>query len=116
MGLDFRGSEAHWSYSGFNHFRRRVWAAAGHNPEDMEKLFDKQVLPPRSALEDGIWPLINHSDCDGDLTVEEMRLVEPRLRQIVLLWPEDDYDRVQGLRLADGMLECIEAGEALEFR
>jgi hypothetical protein len=77
---------------------------------------DGTKVTQKSALsKDGIWPLLNHSDCDGDLTVEEMKIVEPRLREIVMRWPEDDYDRTQGLLLADGMRECIANGEEMEF-
>lgn len=113
MGLDFRGAEARWSYSGFNRFRERLVAEAGF-AGTLDKLFNEHAIP-KGLDKDGIWPLINHSDCDGYLTVEEMRLVEPRLRELVSGWSDNDYDRLHGLLLADGMVECIEAGVALEF-
>lgn len=113
MGLDFRGANARWSYGGFNRFRNRLVAEAGH-PGTLDDLFDKHIIPP-GLDKDGIWPLINHSDCDGELTVEEMRLVEPRLRELVSRWPENDYDRLHGLLLADGMRQCIDEGEVLVF-
>lgn len=114
MGLDFRGADAHWSYGGFNRFREKLVAAVGHPAPALDKLFNDQVIP-RGLDKDDIWPLINHSDCDGELTVEEMKKVEPRLRTIVSLWPEDDFDRIQALLLCDGMRECIANDEPLEF-
>ena len=113
MGLDFRGADAHWSYSGFNKFRIRLIAEVGF-PGAWDKLINFHVVP-NGLKKDGIWPLLNHSDCDGELTVEEMKLIEPRLREIVSRWPEDDYDKQHGLLLADGMLDCILEGIPLEF-
>lgn len=66
-------------------------------------------------LTDPIVPLINHSDCEGELTAEECRSVAPRLREIVSVWPDDDYDRIMATHLANTMDECAEADVPLEF-
>src|SRR3546814_10410785 len=61
-------------------------------------------------------PLLDHSDCDGELTPEEGRQVAPRLREVVkAVWPGDCYDRQTGLALADGMDAAAKANEPLEF-
>ncbi|MFP3842037.1 hypothetical protein U5N22_17430 [Bacillus safensis] len=36
MGLDFTHYEAHWSYSDFHDFRRKLAACIGMNLDDME--------------------------------------------------------------------------------
>ncbi|CAM5353616.1 hypothetical protein [Bacillus safensis FO-36b] [Bacillus safensis subsp. safensis] len=36
MGLDFTHCEAHWSYSDFHGFRKRLAACIGMNLDDME--------------------------------------------------------------------------------
>ena len=68
-----------------------------------------------STVHDDIVPLLNHSDCDGDLTVEECKRVAPRLRELVKDWSDDDYNKIHALALADGMDEAVEHNEPLEF-
>ncbi len=113
MGLDFSHGNAHWTYSGFNRFRKRLAAAIGFDLDEM----DGFKLNGRSwnDMKDAIKPLLNHSDCDGDLTPDECRQVEPRLREIVSAWPDDDFDKQQALLLADGMFEAVILDESFEF-
>jgi len=56
-----------------------------------------------------------HSDCDGELSPEDCAQVAPRLLELIKNWPDDDYDKREARVLAEGMLECAEAKEALEF-
>lgn len=63
---------------------------------------------------DPIKPLLNHSDCDGELSPVECAVVAPRLRQLIENW-EDDRDKKQGLMLAEGMEYCVTNGEVLIF-
>ena len=67
------------------------------------------------SLSDDIVPLLNHSDCDGELTPDECRTVAPRLRELVAGWPDDDRDKRQALDLADGMELAATNGESLTF-
>jgi len=64
--------------------------------------------------DDPILPLLNHSDCDGELAPEVCQVVAPRLREIVTGWP-DDYDRRQAFMLADTMERCGQEGRPLVF-
>jgi hypothetical protein len=111
MGLDFQGSDAHWSYGGFHRFRLRLSAAIDL---DFEGFCEGKPATEANA-KDPIFPLLNHSDCDGDLSPEDCATVAPRLREMVAPWPEDDYDKHQALLLAEGMEECAKNGESLEF-
>jgi hypothetical protein len=113
MGIDFSHCEAHWSYSGFNRARNRLAAAIGFELYAMDGF--KSNGRPWSEMKDAVKPLLNHSDCDGDLTVEECKQVAPRLREIVSQWDKDDYDRKHFEELARGMDAAAEAGEPLEF-
>ena len=66
-------------------------------------------------VKDPITPLLNHSDCDGELTPEECRTVAPRLRELVANWKEDDYDKAKAIELAEGMELAAKNNELLEF-
>lgn len=112
MGLDFRGADVSWAYSGFMRFRQRVVNGAGYMG-DLREMYGHGL--PAAMKKDDIYDFIDHSDCDGELTPEQMRKIEPRLRAIVSLWPDGDTDKTRGLALCDGMRACIQAGENLEF-
>jgi len=112
MGVNFSHCDVGWAYSGFNRFRDRLTKELGFSLKDMEgfggnKSWDK--------IKDPILPLLNHSDCDGNLTPEECKEVAPRLRELVQNWHEDDFDRQAALGLAEGMDAAADAGEKLEF-
>jgi hypothetical protein len=104
----------------------------------LERIWNEMIEaegPKRSwdEIDDPIKPLLNHSDCDGVLTPEECAQVAPRLREIVTLWPDrmqsyvelngtkvpsrwfDNYDKVQALRLVEGMEKAAAANEELRF-
>lgn len=66
-------------------------------------------------IKDPIKPLLNHSDCDGDLTPDQCREVAPRIRELVKDWPDDDRDKINALLLADGMDLAVNKKENLEF-
>lgn len=112
MGLAFRQSNAQWSYSGFNAFRCRLAAEIGINLREMAGFGPPER--PWHKITDGISPLLNHSDCEGELTPEECKRVAPRLRELVADWT-DGHDKQNALELADDMEATAEKGEALVF-
>lgn len=112
MGLDFNNSDAHWAYSGFMRFRSRLAEHEGFSLADMQG-FDGSR--PWDEITTAIKPLLDHSDCDGELTPEECAQVAPRLREILATWNPDEYDTKSGYELADGMDDCARNGESLEF-
>lgn len=111
MGLDFAQSEAHWSYSGFNRFRRRLAKADGY---DLDEMWELEDSGKKSFKDLPMHDFYFHSDCDGKLTVEQMRVILPRFRELLKMI-EDDYDVWEGNILADDMENCILDGEELEF-
>ena len=58
-------------------------------------------------------PLLHHSDCDGSMTPEECAQVEPRLREIIEQW--EDNDREPGLSLCSLMRYCADDDWHLVF-
>jgi len=112
MGIDFSHTEAHWSYSGFMNFRRRI-AQEIEIDLDMMEGFGGDI--PFDSVNDPIMPLLNHSDCEGELTPKECGIVAPRLRELVSTWDDEDYDKRHALYLAEGMDEAVDRNENLIF-
>lgn len=122
MGIDFSGCSAHWSYGGFHAFRERLAAAIGIDLNQMHGFGPRRHNAdtpfadiPWDTVQDAIVPLLNHSDCDGELTPEQCRTIAPRLRELVAGWRADDYDRIQALLLVKGMKRAAARGVSLEF-
>lgn len=114
MGIDFSHGEAHWSYSGFMRFRSKLIETLELG--DLNEMYDDgSYVDKLSNIP--IYPLINHSDCDGFLTVEEMKQIIPQLDLIIAMWEDsgDDYDVGRGREFIEGMKYAIEEGESMEF-
>lgn len=119
MGVDFSHSNAAWPYVAFSIFRGALAAHEGIDLDRMEGFRNKGDDRARVSW-DGVTsplvPLLNHSDCDGELTPDECRQVAPRMRAVVsVIWPPGHYNHEAGLLLADGMDAAAAAGEPLQF-
>lgn len=112
MGLDFSPGEAHWSYSGFNEFRRKLAAEINIDLGEMEG-FGGPIS--WDGVRDPIKPLLNHSDCDGELSVSECIVVYPRLLELVKNWDDENYHKEQAKILADDMKHCVKNEKPLRF-
>ena len=62
-----------------------------------------------------LFPLLHHSDCDGDLSPELCLTIAPALRDAVATWDDEDYDKTMALLLAKAMDICAMAGRRLIF-
>lgn len=127
MGLGFSHCDAQWAYSGFMRFRTKLAAEAGiallcmqgfagSNPIRINGDHHSQPVISWDKVNDDIKPLLDHSDCDGELTVEECKKVAPRLRELVANWSDNDRDKVNALELVEGMETATRENEPLEFR
>lgn len=112
MGLDFSHTDVRWGYTGFNFFRKKLANAIGMDLDRMQG-FGGDI--PFSTFNDDIVPLLDHSDCEGELTIEECKRVAPRLRELVSSWSDEDIDKQKALELAEGMDHAVECNEPLEF-
>lgn len=114
MGIDFSHGGAQWSYGGFARFRKTI---ATHEGIDLAKMQGFGGSRHWDSVATPLRPLLDHSDCDGELSPAECREVAPALRRIVeAIWAEDTYDRHSGLALAAGMEQAAAADEPLEFQ
>jgi hypothetical protein len=111
----FTAKTASWSYSGFNRFRELVASKAGISLDSMVG-FGGQMAWEDLAGE-ALLPLLNHSDCDGELTPEECKTVAPRLRELApqLKDRSYNYDECHALLLADMMDFAAKVGKPLIF-
>ena len=128
MGIDFSHNRPeghhcpHWSYGGFNRFRNALAAAEGFDLDRMQGFssgdyFGNDHTPGTRSWDEittDLKPLLNHSDCDGELTPEECKQVYPRLREVVGEL-DDHYDRDAAPMLAECMLICAAQDEKLVF-
>ena len=112
MGLNFREGDARWSYSGFNRFRTKLVSQVGITLDKMQGFSGENSWDSET---DDIIPLLNHSDCDGKLTVKECKKVWSRLKELVEDWDDDNYDKINALRLIEDMKGTIKNNEPLEF-
>ena len=115
MGVRFSHGNASWSYTGFGHFRERVAKIEGIHLSDMRGFGGSRSWDDTpSALE----PLLNHSDCDGELSPAQCEQMLPRLREVQSRLTRDGerYDAEHLADLIEGMEMCVRDREALEFR
>lgn len=119
MGIDFSHTGAHWAYSGFGRFRDALAEHEGIDLGQMEGFRRHGDDRPRiswDTVTTPLKPLLDHSDCDGEISPEDCAAVAPHLRKVIAaIWPEGAYDYQSGMELADGMDAAAEAGEPLEF-
>ena len=111
MGIDFDPGTAHWSYIGFNRFREILAKEINVDLKSMQGFNGQNSW---DTVKDNIKPLLDHSDCDGELTVKECKMVAPRLKQLIKKWPES-YDKIQAHKLINDMLNCVEKKVPLTF-
>lgn len=128
MGLDFSHSEASWSYSRFHQFRKRLFKETSNGldlgkMEGFTRMFDDNNDETPISFDEynhDLRDFINHSDCEGELTPEQMKVIEPALRAQVSSWGEDGdlmslHHQIKALQLCDGMIYAISKNENMRF-
>lgn len=78
------------SYGGFHRCRTLLAAEDGIDLESMAGFTEGGV--PWAEVSTTLAPLLNHSDCDGELTPAECSVILPRLKEIRLSWSAADSD------------------------
>lgn len=115
MGLDTTHNCWQGSYSSFNTFRYELAKLINVNLDEYLGYSDNGT----KHLEDinhGIMPLLNHSDCDGELNVNECKQIVEGLNDILSNNTiSNEYILNKIIRFRDGCLEAIEKNENVEF-
>lgn len=117
---------AHWAYSGFNRFRERVSRMAGIELYEMQGFKTDNGTPfgnmvdgrSWSSIKDPIKYLLNHSDCDGQISARRCKLVARRLMELWdadMVTPKDDYDRQQAYILIENLKNAAKNNVPLIF-
>lgn len=110
MGLRLSHCDLGWSYSGFMVFREAIANACGLTGN----LVDHYINDTYTQLANHpIYPLINHSDCDGQLSVAEMNQLVPAIKNI--LTKLDPRHQDAALEFIDGMKNAIACDEPMIF-
>jgi hypothetical protein len=119
MGLDTTHGCWNGAYSSFNTFRHNLANQIGINLDDYRGYGGEKDL---ESIEHGIMPLLNHSDCDGSLSVEESKSIAEGLSFILddlTLPPEEEFNpynlKFKIERFRNGLLDAIENDEIVEF-
>lgn len=113
MGLDTTHNAWHGSYSSFNHWRAEITKLVGiENLHDMEG-FGGEIKWTYWEHND-LYPLLSHSDCDGELTVEECRKTLKGLADIYDKI-ESEEARIKAVEFMNGCKLAIHENEPIEF-
>ncbi len=121
MGLDTTHNAWHGSYSSFNQWRTWLADKVGISLQKMEG-FGGDIEWTEEMKEQNYYPLLYHSDCDGDLSIEECKKIKSFLEKILDTKPNVDKDRLidwnyaHTLSFFQGCQKAIEANEPIEFR
>lgn len=117
MGLDTSHDAWHGSYSTFNQWRTEIAKAAGMPP-----LFDMVGFGGNiewSTLEpNDIHILLNHSDCDGEITWQDCKLVADALTKLLDKLPDENMYfsvKYRAEQFIKGCMLAYESKENLDF-
>lgn len=139
MGLNFISSnrkintDVGWTYVGFSFFREQIAESVGIELDEMigfckcnyiysykrpDCIDCKKYksLKKWDDIKDDIKLFLYHSDCDGEVTSENLEKVAPRLKDILVNnFSDEDRDKKKGLELVAFMEKCIETNSSLIF-
>lgn len=123
MGLDTSHDCWHGAYSSFNTFRKRLANEININLDECIGYGDGSV--DLTTINHGIIPLLNHSDCDGILTVEESKQILVGLNDILnkmeplnednTNFLENKWFRNKIIQFIKGLELAIERNEVVDF-
>ena len=116
-----------FSYIGFDKFRHRIARSIGLK-DVYSSMGSKDMYASGryKEIESGhpMWPLIGHSDTDGDIGPEDCGKIGACLKTLIQEWEKElksspdeelEIDIEKGKRLADVMMRCYENNEILLF-
>lgn len=119
MGLDTTHNAWHGAYSSFGTFRKKLAEQIGINLNDYWGYSGGGKLDLRSIDHD-IQPLLDHSDCDGELTVSDCERIANGLNDIlerIKDKPVIDHQQFTEdiIQFRNGCLDAVSKGESIKF-
>lgn len=118
MGLDTSHNCWHGPYSSFNRFRYSLGKQIGIDLDEYIGYGDKGTKD-LASIEHDLMPLFNHSDCDGELSVEESKRIVNGLNNVLENFNEQikaDYNfKEKIVQFRDGCLDAISKNEVIDF-
>lgn len=117
MGLDTSHNAWHGSYGSFNKFRYWLADRIGINLDDYNG-YGQRGTKDLSTINHGIRPLLDHSDCDGELSPEDCKTVADGLDLIIkAVVPNDDlYGFYKcAIQFREGCLLAHSQNETIDF-
>lgn len=119
MGLDTTHDAWHGPYSFFNNFRKDIAAQIGINLDDCIG-FGGNCTIDLSKIDHPIITLLGHSNCDGEITVEECRKTIIGIDQILDNLDKDliknhEFFMTDLLQFKKGCEKAIKQNEPIEF-
>lgn len=112
MGLDTTHNAWHGSYSSFSHWRVATAALLGFDLHSMVGFGGKRSWS--DLVPDPLHKLLDHSDCDGEISPEDCAAIAKRLEELIPNYTVD-WHRGAAHQFADGCRDAAAAGEALKF-
>lgn len=115
MGLDTTHDAWHGPYSSFNRFRYWLAAQIGVNLNDYAG-YKESGTKELETINHPIMPLLNHSDCDGELTPDQCRSIAKGIKEILkTAKPEDRVNPFGHFSEAETFMKgCIRAANKKE--
>ena len=109
MGLDTSHDCGHFSYGGFMNFRADLVKVAWGLDINTLSSYGGNVPMPQNTLT----PLIDHSDCEGDLAVKDLIPLAEKLEE---LSPNlSDYAKPRALQFAQGCRHAASKNQKVTF-
>ena len=122
MGLDTTHDCWHGPYSSFNRFRHQLAEQIGINLDEYAGYSDKEGGKNLADIPHKIMPLLNHSDCDGRLTVKEAKSIAEGLEEILEKVTDTNSMNVDALgfaaqieRFINGCKDAVSKKEMIKF-
>jgi malate/lactate dehydrogenase len=114
MGLDTTHNAWNGSYSSFNRWREKLAEKVNIRLRSMDG-FGGSVIWDQSA---NYYPLLSHSDCDGELTVDECKKTVDFLKSIIdEFQPDPDYGAKEEInQFINGCKEAIKLNQSIKFQ
>ena len=120
MGLDTSHNCWHGPYSSFNNFRKALASQIDIDLNDYAGYGEKGIKNLESIPHD-IMPLLNHSDCDGELSPDECAKIAKGIDSILASFDEAKavkypYNfKEKALQFRNGCLDAFSKNETVDF-